>query len=262
MSALKDMLRDSATMLRRQVIHMVRYPLILFLVGMPVVFLLLFVYVLGGTLGSGLGGGAEARAFYLAYLMPGILIMTVAASGQLMAIGVSQDMTEGIMARFRTMAISRSAVLAGHVAANTLQTLLGLAIVLAVSLIMGYRPTADPLRWLGVTAMLTLVTMAVTWLSVGCGLVAKSVESASNLPMPLMLLPMLGSGFVPVESMAAGMRWFAEHQPFTLMIETVRALLAEQPVGDSWLLAVAWGVGLTLVGYVWSLWLYERRATA
>lgn len=254
-------MHDSFIMFRRQLIHMRRYPIALMLVGIPVILLLLFVYVFGGTFGAGLGGSAEVgRQLYLSYVLPGILLMSVASAAQGVAITVSMDMTEGIVARFRTMAISRSAVLAGHVASNVLQTGVGIALVIGVGILIGFRPAADALGWLAAAGMLAAVTVAVTWLSVGCGLVTKSVEAASNLPMPLMLLPFLGSGFVPAESLPVGMRWFAEYQPFTPVIETVRGLLLAEPVGHVWLLAVGWCAVIGIVGYAWSMWLYNRRA--
>jgi len=208
--------RDSRTMLRRNLRHMWRYPsLTLMVAGIPVVILLLFVYVFGGTLGAGLGGPGGGRADYLAYVTPGILLMAVAGVAQGTAISVAMDMTEGIIARFRTMAIFRPSILTGHVVSAMTQTAASLAIVLAVALLIGFRPTASPVEWTAAVGVLAMITLAITWLSVGCGLVSKTVEAASNLPMPLMLLPFLGSGFVPTESMPTALRWFAEYQPFT-----------------------------------------------
>lgn len=254
-------LSDSMTMLRRQFIHMVRYPIVLFLVGIPVVFLLLFVYVFGETMGAGLGGLSGGRAEYLQYILPGILLMTVVSGAQLTPIAVAQDMTEGIMARFRTMSISRTAVLAGHVGSGVIQTVIGLLVTLGVSFLMGYRPHADAMGWSMTAVILLLATVAITWLSVACGLVTNSVEAASNIPMPLMLLPFFGSGFVPTESMPTALRWFAEYQPFTPMIETVRALLIGGVVTTSdALLSIGWCVAIGLFGYVASVKLYERKS--
>lgn len=251
-------LRDSATMLRRNLLHMRRYPsLTLMLAGMPVTFLLLFVYVFGGTLGAGLGGSGGRRE-YLAYVVPGILLMAVATGATGTAIAVAMDMTEGIIARFRTMAIARAAVLTGHVVGSMIQTLLATAVVIGVALLIGFRPSTGPLAWLAAIGVLALITFALTWLSVALGLVAKSVETASNLPMPLTLLPFLGSGFVPTESMPRGLRWFAEYQPFTPIIETLRGLLLGTPIGNSAVLAVAWCSGITLVSYLWARALFDR----
>jgi ABC-2 type transport system permease protein len=252
-------LADSATMLRRNLRRMRRYPsLTFFIAGIPVVLLLLFVYVFGGTLGAGLGGVAGGRTEYIAYVMPGILLLTVAGAGQGTAISVSMDMTEGIIARFRTMAVARASVLTGHVVGSVIQTMLAVAIVVGVALLIGFRPTTGPLEWLAALGLLALTALAVTWLSVALGLVAKSVETASNLPMFLILLPFLSSGFVPTDSMPDGLRWVAENQPFTPIIETLRGLLLGAPIGNSGVLAVGWCVAISLVGYLWAMKLYER----
>jgi ABC-2 type transport system permease protein len=251
--------RDAATMLRRQLLHMLRYPsLTLTLVGLPIVFLLLFVYVFGGTLGDGLGGPAGGRAAYVDYVMPGVMLLTVAAGAQGTAISVAMDMTEGIVARFRTMAIARASVLTGHVGGSTIQTLLSTAVVTAIAVLIGFRPTATPVEWLATLGLLTLVTFAITWLSVALGMITDSVEAASNLPMPLVFLPFLGSGFVPTESMPTGLRWFAEYQPFTPIIETLRGLLLGTAIGDHAAIAVVWCAGIALVGHVWAKRLYNR----
>ncbi|MCY4666612.1 MAG: ABC transporter permease, partial [Rhodococcus sp.] len=194
--------QDSKTMLRRSIRHILRYPsMTVMLVGMPVVFLLLFVYVLGGTLGNGLGPGGGGRAEYVNYVAPAIILMTVASAAQGTAISVATDMTAGIIARFRTMAITRTSVLTGHVLGSLLQTIVSLVVVIAVAIAVGFRPTAGFVEWAATFALLVLVSIAMIWLSVAFGLVSKSVETASNLPMVLILLPFLGSGFVPTDSM-------------------------------------------------------------
>jgi ABC-2 type transport system permease protein len=253
-------LADSTTMLRRNLRRMRRNPgLTLFVAGIPIVLLLLFVYVFGGTLGAGLPGAAGSdRGAYADYLTPGILLFTVVGGAQLTAIGVAIDMTEGIIARFKTMAVWRGSVLAGHVIANMIQTLLAVVLVLVVSIAIDFRPGASALDWLGAAGLVAFVTLALTWLSVALGLVAKSVESASNLPMFLMLLPFLGSGFVPTDSMPAGLQWFAEHQPFTPINESLRGLLLGTHIGGDWIAALAWCGVITAGGYVWSLRLYAR----
>ncbi|GLY80310.1 ABC transporter permease [Actinoallomurus iriomotensis] len=259
MSALTLSARDSATMLRRSLRHMLRYPsMTLMIAGMPVVFLLIFVYVFGGTMGNGLGGAAGGRHAYVNYVTPGIILMTIAGAATATAVSVAMDMTEGIVARFRTMAISRASVLTGHVVGSVIQNLLSMALVVAVALAIGFRPTASPMEWLAAAGLLTLLVLALTWLSVGLGLVSKTVESASNAPMPLMLLPFLGSGFVPTDSMPAGLRWFAEYQPFTPVINALRGLLLGSPIGNDGIVAVAWCVGIALVGYLWSKKLFNR----
>jgi ABC-2 type transport system permease protein len=259
-------LRDSATMLRRNLKRMLRYPsMTVMLVGMPVVFLLLFVYVFGGTLGAGLGGAAHVgaageRAAYANYVAPAIILMTVTATVQGTAISIAMDMTEGIIARFRTMHIARVSVLTGHVLGSMIQAAISLAIVIGVAVLVGFRPAAGPVGWLATAAFLMAVTFAFVWLSVALGQVSKSVETASNLPMPLVLLPFLSSGFVPTDSMPAGLRWFAEHQPFTPIIETLRGLLMGTPIGSEAWIALAWCAVIALGGYLWSKRLFNREA--
>jgi ABC-2 type transport system permease protein len=261
MSTLAYALSDSKTMLRRNLKHAVRYPAVTFVVfAIPVVILLLFVYVFGGTMGAGLGGSGGGGD-YVDYVVPGILLMAIAGSSQGTAIAVSMDMTEGIIARFRTMGITRASVMTGHVLSSTLQTVLGVAAVIAVAFVVGFRPTASPVEWIATTGVLLMTTLSITWLAVALGLFPKTVEAASNLPMPLILLPFLSSGFVPTESMPAGVAWFAEHQPFTPIIETLRGLLFGTAIGDSAAIAVAWCVGIAVVSYRWALRLYNRERT-
>jgi ABC-2 type transport system permease protein len=260
MSTLTYTLTDSATMLRRNLRRLQRHPsMTLLLVGMPIVFLLLFVYVFGGQLGAGFNGGHDSRGAYLDYVMPGILLITVAAAAQGTAITVAMDMTAGIIDRFRTMAIARASVLTGHVIASVIQALFGLAVVLAVALALGFRPTADPVAWLAVIGLLTLFAFALVWLCAALGLAAKTVETASNTPMVLTLLPFLSSGFVPTETMPPGLRQFAEYQPFTPVTEAVRGLLSGTGAGTNAIAAIAWSVGIALSGYLWARHLYNRR---
>jgi ABC-2 type transport system permease protein len=262
MSTLSYAVTDSTTMLRRQLRHMLRYPsMTLMLAGLPIVLLLLFVYVFGGTLGAGLGDLSGGRADYVNYVTPGIMLITVASAAQGTAISVAMDMTGGIIARLRTMAIARASVLTGHVLGSMIQTMLSLAVVTAVALLIGFRPTAGVAEWIAAVGVVAMTTLALTWLSVALGMVSKSVETASNLPMPLLLLPFLGSGFVPTDSMPTGVRWFAENQPFTPIMQTLRGLLTGSPIGSSGVLAVAWCVGIGLAGYLWAKRLYNRDPT-
>lgn len=261
MSTLTHASRDSVTMLRRNLRHVQRYPsLTVMLIGIPVIFLLLFVYVLGGTLGAGLGGVSGGRAEYVEYIVPGILMLAVAGTAQGTAIAVATDMTGGIIDRFRTMAISRASVLTGHVVGSMIQTLLSMLVVLIIALLMGFRPDANPAEWLGAIGVLGMITFAITWLTVALGMSAKSVETASNSPMPLMLLPFFGSAFVPTDTMPTGVRWFADNQPFTPMIETVRGLLTGTPIGNSAMLAVLWCIVISAVGYAWAMRAYNRAS--
>ncbi len=260
MSTLGLTLSDSATMLRRNLRRAVRYPgLTLVVAALPIVFLLLFVYVFGGTLGAGLGGPAGGRAEYVTYVVPGILLLAITGGAQGTAIGVAMDMTEGIIARFRTMSIARASVLTGHVVGAVIQTLVGLALVVAVALLVGFRPDASAVEWVAAAGVLAMTSFALSWLSVAMGLATKTVEGASNLPMPLMLLPFFGSGFVPVDSMPGWLRSFAEHQPVTPIVETLRGLLTGTAIGSSAVAAVAWCAGIALVGHLWARANYERR---
>ena len=256
MTALTYTAADSATMLRRQL----RYPaLTLMLAATPVVLLLIFVYVFGGTLGSGLGHGAlSGRAAYIAYVAPGILVYTLAMAAQGTAISVASDMTTGIIARFRTMAIARASVLTGHVLGSLFQTMLSIALVLGVAVAIGFRPTAGPLAWLAAAGLLVATAFAFTWLTVALGLAARTVESASNTPMFLFILPFLGSGFVPAGSMPAGLRWFAEYQPFTPITEALRGLLTGGPVASHAAAAGAWCAGIALVSYLGARRRYDQ----
>jgi len=254
---------DSVTMLNRNLLHVVRYPgLSMFTILGPVVILLLTVFVFGGTLGAGLpgieaGGGRDA---YLAYVMPGILIITIAGTAAGAAITVAMDMTEGITARFRTMSISRASVLAGHVLGNTIQGIIAVALVLGVGLLIGFRPTATPLEWLALIGVVVLVSFAVSWIGVAMGMQSKTVETASNLPLILTILPLLGSGFVPTASMPGWLQGFAQYQPFTPFIESIRSLMLGTPLEASLVLTVAWVAALTVAGYVWSMVIYERKS--
>jgi ABC-2 type transport system permease protein len=259
MTAYPVALVDSATMLRRNLRRMRRYPsLTLFIAGIPVVFLLLFVFVLGGTLGAGLGAVSGGRAEYTAYVLPGILLVTVAGAAQGTALSIAMDMTDGIIDRFRTMAIGRTSVLTGHVVGSVIQTLLALGIVMIVAVLIGFRPTTGPVEWIAAAGVLALAALAISWFSVALGMWPRDVETASNLPIFLVLLPFLSSAFVPTDSMPDGVSWFAQNQPFTPWIETVRGLLLGTPIGNSAVLAVGWCVAISVVGYLWAGRLYDR----
>jgi len=257
---------DSVTMLRRNLLHMVRYPaLSMFTVLGPVVILLLFVFVFGGALGASVPGlpslsSGGDRGAYLAYVVPGILVITIAGGAGGTATTVAMDMKEGVVARFRTMSISRAAVLTGHVLGNVIQGLISVALVFGVSLLIGFRPTTGPLRWLALLGVVALVQFAIVWLAVAMGMAATSVESASNLPLILLILPLVGSGFVPTSTMPAALQVFAQYQPFTPFTETIRGLLLGTPIGSAWLLTLGWSIAIALGGYVWALALYNRRS--
>lgn len=252
--------RDSVTMLRRNLLHIVRYPSVsVMLLAQPILFLVLFVYVFGGTMGAGLpGAGGGGRDDYLAFITPGILIMTVASIALGTALAIAMDMTGGIIARFRTMDIARVSVLTGHVLGAVLRTLFALVVVVAVAVLLGYRSDAGPAGWLGALGLLLLLAFALTWLTVAMGLAADSVETASNTPMFLVLLPFVSSGFTPTDAMPWGLRHFAEHQPFTPVIDTLRALTSGSEAGSDGWVAVGWCLVIALVGYLWSRRLYDK----
>jgi ABC-2 type transport system permease protein len=252
--------RDSITMVRRRLLHLRRYPtLTAFLVGTPVLFLVLFVYVFGGALGAGVGPERLGRAGYLEYVTPAILVMAVASIAVGTAGAVAMDMTGGIVARFRTMAVAPSAFLTGHVLAALVQSVIAVVVAAGVAIGIGYRPDATAGTGVAVLGMLMLISFSLTWLTVAFGLAAKSVESATNLPMLLVLLPFLGSGFVPTDSMPAGLRWFAEYQPFTAFIESTRGLLAGAADAGDIGRAATWCVALSALGWGLARHLYARE---
>ncbi|RAY12240.1 ABC transporter permease [Actinomadura craniellae] len=255
MTALSYAVTDSATMLRRNLRHALRYPsLTLSTSGMPIIFLLLFVYVFGGELGAGLPEGVG----YVDYVVPGILLMTAGAGAVGTAIAICSDITAGIVDRFRTMAISPSALLTGHVLGSVVQAVLNLLIVIGVALLIGFRPAAGPLEWAAAGGLMVLLTLAITWVSVALGVISKNPEAASNVVLPFQLLPILSSTFVPTSSMPTAVRWFAEYQPFAPMINTLRGLLTGGPIGNDGIIAVAWCLGITLAGYLWARRVYNR----
>ncbi|KOG91107.1 ABC transporter permease [Streptomyces varsoviensis] len=255
MSTLTYAVHDSMTMLRRNLKHAIRYPSVGLGSAMtPILMLLLFVYAFGDSIGAGMGGGRDA---YLNYLTPGIIIMGVAAGSMSTSIAVCSDMTEGIINRFRTMNITRSSFMTGHVLGSVVQTMVSAVPVVGVAFAVGFRSDATPLEWLAAAGLLAAIAFSVTWLSVALGLISKTVESASNKPLLIQFLPFLGSAFVPADSMSPGLRWFAEYQPFTPMIETLRGLLSGTEIGNSAWISLAWCAAIALVGYVWSRSLFN-----
>ncbi|MFD0354025.1 ABC transporter permease [Streptomyces sp. NPDC127110] len=262
MSSLSPALRDSSTMLRRNLLHARRYPsLTLNLLLTPVVLLLLFVYVFGDVMSAGIGGGGADRADYIAYLVPGLLLMTIGSTTIGTAVSVSNDMSEGIIARFRTMAIHRGSVLVGHVVGSVLQAVVSVVLVGAVGVAIGFRSTdATVLEWLAAFGLLVLFALALTWIAVGMGMVSPNAEAASNNALPLIFLPLISSAFVPVHAMPGWFQPVAEYQPFTPAIETLRGLLLGTEIGNNWWIALLWCLGLTVLGYRWSKAVYDRDA--
>ncbi|MFI9721754.1 ABC transporter permease [Streptomyces sp. NPDC052396] len=245
---------DTMIMLRRNFKHTVRYPVTLFnAIFLPIIIMLMFVWVFGGAF--------DVKGKYINYAVPGMLVMAITYGLSPTAAAVNGDMTKGIINRFKAMDVSHGAVLAGHVVTTTLRSLVAIAGIIGVGFLMGFRPHASFAQWLGVTGLVLLLAFAASWLTVALGLSAKTVEAAGMATTPLILLPFLSSTFVPADTMAAGVRQFAEYQPFTPIIETLRRLLAgEDPSSGKLLAAIAWCVGLTLVGYVWSVSTFKKRA--
>ncbi|MEV8246609.1 MULTISPECIES: ABC transporter permease [Streptomyces] len=260
MSTLTLAVRDSSTMLRRNLLHARRYPsATLNLLLTPLMMLLLFVYVFGDAMSAGLGGSGADRSDYVAYIVPGILLMTVGSTTIGAAVCMAMDMTEGIIARFRTMSIHRSSVLIGHVVGSVLQSVMSVVLVGAVGVAIGFRSTdAGVLEWLAALGLVTLFSLALTWIAVGMGLSSPNAEAASNSAMPLILLPLMSSAFIPAETMPGWLQPIAEYQPFTPAIETLRGLLLGSEIGHNGWLAVTWCLGLTVLGYLWSKALFNR----
>ncbi|QDY77958.1 ABC transporter permease [Streptomyces qinzhouensis] len=260
MSSLSLAVRDTSTMLRRNLLHARRYPsMTLNLLLTPIMLLLLFVYIFGDTMSAGIGGSGADRADYIAFLVPGLLLMTIGSTTIGTAVSVSTDMTEGIIARFRTMAIHRGAVITGHVIGSVLQSIISVTIVGAVAVAIGFRSTdATVVEWVLAFGLLSLFALALTWIAVGMGLVSPNAEAASNTAMPLIFLPLISSTFVPLDAMPGWFQPIAEYQPFTPAIETVRGLLLGTEIGNNGWLAIAWCLGLAALGYFWSKSVFNR----
>lgn len=248
-------LADSATMLRRNLVHAKRYPSMVFsVVLMPTVLLLIFKFVFGGALEKSSGGN------YIDYLAPGMLLMVPAYITASVAVSICTDRTKGIVNRFRTMGITQSAMLTGHVIGALLQALAGIVFMAVVALLIGWRPDANVLEWIAAFGLLAGTIFALNWLAVALGLLAPNPEGASNMLFPIIMLPFLGSGLVATDTMPVGLRQFAEYQPFTPITETVRGLLMGTEIGKEGILALAWCIGIALGGYLWSNAIFRKQA--
>ena len=246
-------LGDTTVLTKRSLRHILRSPdTIITTAVTPIAMLLLFVYVFGGAID--VGGDS-----YVTYLLPGILLIAVASGIAYTAFRLFTDVSGGLFERFQSMPIARSALLWGHVLTSVVANLVSLVLVVLVALAMGFRSGAGPLAWLAVTGILVLFTLALTWLAVIPGLTAKSVDGVSGFSYPLIFLPFISSAFVPTEGMPGPVRWFAEHQPVTPIVNAIRALLAGQPVGNDGWVAVAWCVGLLLVAHVLAMRTYRSK---
>lgn len=250
---------DNTTMTLRNLRHNLRMPTgIIMTIIIPLIFLLLFVYVFGETLGAGIAPGG-AREDYLSYITPAILLMAAASATQMITVWISTDMTEGIIARFRTMDISRSSVLAGHVYGGVLLVFFTVAALLGLAISLGYRPTATISDWTVFLGFIFILGISLAWLSVALGLAAQGPETASNMTLLLMILPLLSNGFVPTESLPTWLQGFAKHQPFTPIIETIRDLLTSNVDISTSMRAIGWCFAIGAFGYIWSQHLYNKR---
>ncbi len=233
--------------------HILRSPDTIITVAVtPIAMLLLFVYVLGGAIQTGTDN-------YVNYLLPGILLMAIASGVAYTAFRLFTDMQKGLVARFNTMPIKRSSVLWGHVLTSIVSNTITVVVIFLVALIMGFRSGAGILEWLAVAGILELFTLALTWLAVIPGITAKSIDGASAFSYPLIFLPFISSAFVPTETMPAAVRIFAENQPVTSIVDSIRALLSREPVGNDIWIALAWCVGIVIITYFFAMRTYQRR---
>ncbi|QIS06883.1 ABC transporter permease [Nocardia brasiliensis] len=254
MSAMSLALADSATMLRRNLTHAKRYPsMSIGVIMMPTLLLLIFKFVFGGALEKSSGGN------YVDYLVPGMLLMVPAYITASVAVSIANDADKGIVNRFRTMGITQSSMLTGHVLGALLQALLGIAVMGVVALLIGWRPAATPVEWLAALGLLTFMIFGLNWLAVALGLLSPNAEGASNIVFPIIMLPFLGSGLVAPDTMPAGLRQFAEYQPFTPITETVRGLLMGGAIGSNAIIAIGWCLVLTIGGFCWATAIFRRK---
>lgn len=247
-------LRNTRVLTGRSMRHILRSPDTIITVAiMPIAFMLLFVYVFGGAIRTGTDN-------YVNYLLPGILLIAIASGIAYTAVRIFTDTQKGILARLHSMPISRSSALWGHVLTSMVSNAISLVIIVMVALLIGFRSGASPVAWLAVVGILALFTLALTWLAVIPGLTAKSIDGASAFSYPLILLPFISSAFVPTETMPTPVRVFAENQPVTSIVETLRSLLNGQTVGTDIWVALAWCAGITIIAYFFAMRAYKRVA--
>jgi len=253
MSTTSAALADSRIMLRRNFKHILRNPFTIVNGAlMPVFIMLMFVYVLGNAFNVG--------EHYVEYATPGLILLAITYGLSATAVSVNSDMTKGIINRFKAMNVSRGAVLTGHVVATMLSCLIASAVIVGVAFALGFRSSASPLDWLGAIGIIVATAFAAAWLTVALGIAAKTPESAGLTVVPLILLPFLSSAIVPAAKMGQGVRQFAEYQPFTPIIESLRGLLASTPSGGYAAAALAWCAAIALAGYLWSRATFSKRA--
>ncbi|MFF0494136.1 ABC transporter permease [Nocardia sp. NPDC004068] len=246
-------LADTGVLTRRSLRHVTRSPDTIITTAItPIAMMLMFVYVFGGAIDTG-------SASYVTYLLPGILLITIASGVAYTALRLVTDLKSGMLERFRSMPIARAGVLWAHVLTSLTANLISLVIVVGVALLMGFRSRAGVAAWLAVAGILILFTLALTWVAVLAGLTAKTAEGGGAFSYPLIFLPLLSSAFVPTATMPGPVRWFAEHQPVTAVVDTIRALFARQPVGDDIWSALAWCVGVLVVACLAAMTTYRRK---
>ena len=247
-------LHDTGVLFGRSMRHILRSPdTIITVLIMPIMFMLLFVYVFGGAIQAGTDN-------YVNYLLPGILLIAIASGIAYTAFRLFIDRQKGLFARFHSMPVARSSVLWAHVLTSLVSNAISVFVIILIALIMGFRSSAGVLEWLEVTGILVLFMLALTWLAVIPGLTAKSVDGASAFSYPLIFLPFISSAFVPTATMPDVVRVFAENQPVTSIVDTVRSLLNSEPVGNEIWIALAWCVGITVVAYFFAMRAYKRIA--
>jgi ABC-2 type transport system permease protein len=244
---------DTAVLLGRSLRHITRsLDTIITTTIMPIAFMLLFVYVFGGAIKTGTGN-------YVNYLLPGILLITIASGISYTAFRLFLDMKGGIFERFQSMPIARSSVLWAHVLTSLVANLVSIVVVVLVAVLMGFRSPAGPMAWLAVAGILLLVTLALTWIAVIPGLSATSADGASAFSYPIIFLPFISSAFVPTATMPGPVRWFAENQPVTSIVNSIRELFDGQAVGSDIWIALAWCVGILMVAYVFAMAAYRKK---
>lgn len=248
---------DMGVMFHRCMSHAFRsIDTIITVIAMPVMMMLLFVYVFGGAIDIG-----SSDSSYITYMLPGILLMAISSGIAYAAVRLNSDVTKGIFERFHSMPIAKSTVLWGHVLTSIVSCAISLIVILLIALLMGFRSSAGIGAWLVITGILLLFTLATTWLAVISGLLAKSAEGAGVFAYPLMFLPFISSAFVPTASMPGPVRAFAEHQPVTSIVETVRQLMMNEPVGNDIWIALAWCMGILVVAYIFAMRIFKRKIT-
>src|ERR1041384_2133077 len=249
----KHFFSDMSVMLGRSMRHIFRsLDTIITVTIMPIMFMLLFVYVFGGAIQTGTDN-------YVNYLLPGILLMAISSGIAYTSYRLFMDMQRGIFERFHSMPIARSAPLWGHVLTSLVSNAISVVVIILVALLMGFRSSAGILSWLAVAGILALFTLALTWIAAIAGLSATSVDGAGAFAYPLIFLPFISSAFVPTATMPSVVRAFAEHQPVTSIVESIRALLSGQPVGNDIWVALAWCLGITIVAYLFAMRVYKNR---